>query len=936
MFYLKPLVLSLVLLFSSKVTAQNLGLNAPIPSDPELRKGVLENGLTYYIYNNNKPENRVSFYIYQNVGAILETDEQNGLAHFLEHMAFNGTKHFPGSSMLDMLERNAIQFGRDINAYTAHDETVYNISRVPSDNHALIDSCLLILHDWSDGLLLTEEELDKERGVISEEWRTRRTSSFRIRNQFAPVIWNNSIYSKRDVIGDLNVIKTFKPETIRDFYHDWYRTDLQAIAIVGNIDVDEIEKKVKKIFSPIPAIENPQPLPVHKIEENKEPLFVVATDEEASSSSVTFMIRHKDNSKPNLQMVKDSYISSFFSSMARARISEVLQKKDAPFLSASMGLGGFVRGYKLFTISAGSKEGEEEKAFKGAFEQYERIRRYGFTQAELDRVVTNTLTQAENTYKNRDQITNDDICKTLKNDFILGIPMSSPETSFELTKLIVASITLQEINDFAKNVYTEKNQSIIISGPDKPGIHMTKDQAYGVIKEVQQMDIQPYSDAFEGTSLLSHPVKGGTVIAEKRLADFDAVEWTLSNQAKVIYRHADFEKERIELVATSYGGSSLYEVEDLPSLGLMSSVAGASGLAEHDQITLSKLLTGKSAASFATVSSLDESVRGSSNKESFETMMQLVYLRFTQPRFDKEMYDIILARSRESLRNKMNDPNSIIRDTITQIITCGHPRSLKVDETYLANTNFERMQEIYAERFADASDFTFFIVGDIEEETAKEMAAKYLGALKDIDRDETWVDRQVDFPKGRTKKVLDIPMVDKKSTVLSSLMLEEDYDRKELLAHAILGRILRIRYTENIREKEGGTYGVSVSTSSSDLPEKSLSMFISFDCDPDKAEHLNSLVIKEFDNISQKVTQDELTKVVSNMVKNYEQEKHHNAYWMGVLRHYYKHGENKLDPAFFDEIMQNIKPEDISKVAKKFFDKADRLNIIVRPAEINQ
>jgi zinc protease len=449
------------------ITKAQTDLSQPVPIETGIRTGVLENGLTYYIKHNEEPKERASFYIIQNVGALLEEDHQNGLAHFLEHMAFNGTENFEGKGIINTLENYGVAFGSNINAYTSFNETVYNITNVPTNPEGLEDTCLLVLHDWSNHLLLTEEEIDLERGVITEEWRTRRNSGFRLRQKWFPVVFKGSKWTNRDVIGDTTVIKYHKPETLRDFYHNWYRTDLQAIAIVGDINVDSIENRVKDMFSPIKAVKNPPERPTFKIPDHDETYFVVATDDEATHSVINIYIRHEnlDGKFKNYREFRERYIEMLYNKMAGDRISELLQKGEPPFINAYSRKGGFVRGYDIYNMGAIAKDGEEAKALERILIETERIKRYGFTAEELERAKKQVLANIENTYKQRDKIANSTYCTHFARHFLTGKPINGIEDYYMFGKETMPTITLEELSARAQKWITDKNISIALTRP---------------------------------------------------------------------------------------------------------------------------------------------------------------------------------------------------------------------------------------------------------------------------------------------------------------------------------------------------------------------------------------------------------------------------------------------------------------------------------------
>nr|WP_321405487.1 insulinase family protein [uncultured Carboxylicivirga sp.] len=930
---MKHILLITFLLFAILSPAlPQFDLNTPVPLDSAIRTGVLKNGLTYYIRHNEEPKERASFYIIQNVGAILEDDNQNGLAHFLEHMAFNGTKNFPDKGIINNLERHGVAFGRNINAYTAKDETVYNLSNVPVGPEGLIDTCLLILHDWSDNLTLDAKEIDDERGVISEEWRTRRNAGFRLRAQFSPVLYNGSKYGKRDVIGDYEVINGFDYEELRRFYHDWYRTDLQAIAIVGDIDVDEIEEKVKALFSKIPAVENAKERYYVTIDPKKEMDFVLATDKEANQSSISLYIRHDAVLPENKTHAtfRKSYLESLVSSMIRSRISELLETGTPPFITGSIGFSGLTKTSDLFYISATAKDNEEDIAFEAILTEVERIKRHGFTETELERAKASFLLGYENYYKGRDKISHDSYCHEFKELYLNNTPMPGIEYEYEFAKSVIPSVTVDELTEIFRKAYSTENAVIIITGPDKEGInHLDKEESFAIIEKVKQKDIEPYVDEQVDDNLISSLPVEGKVVAEKELPEFDAVEWTLNNNTKVIYRFADYNKNQVSLQSYSKGGSSLYDTKDLATIGVMSDFMSLFGIGDLSASDLKKALTGKTASVGFSVSDLSESISGHCRPEDFETMMQLAYMKFEKPRFDKEAYNTFMQRNLAYIANIGDNPNKILNDSLVLLRSDYNERTLLFGEDFLNKVSFERMKEIYKERFNNAADFTFFIVGDIDKETAKEISAKYLGAIRSNDTKENWVDNNVSAPKGETIKRIPINFADPKATVKIYFDNELEYTPENRIGLSFIEKILTLRYTEEIREKEGGTYGVGVRASSNRIPKQDAVISIGFDTDPGKYETLIPLIYAEIDKIIKKgVTQEDLNKTRLNMLKNRKEQKENNGYWMNILRTYYIQGINNDLPENYETIIEKMTSKQLQKLAKTFFKKADKMEIV--------
>lgn len=921
---------------STASTGQNGG--EAVPVDPEIRRGTLENGLTYYIRQNNEPENRASFYIIQNVGALLENDDQNGLAHFLEHMAFNGTGNFPGkeNGIISTLEKHGVAFGRNINAFTAFNETVYNISDVPVKHPGLVDTCLMVLNDWSNYLLLTEEEIDAERGVITEEWRTRRTASFRMTWQFLPVLLKGSKYAERDIIGDLDIIKNFDYNTIRDFYHDWYRTDLQAIAVVGDIDPDEIEKKIKQRFSEIPAVENAKERPFFEVPEHKEMRYILATDKEASQHSVSLYIKNKaiKPSEKNEDYLRKQYIRTLFNSMMSTRINELLQKGDPPFISGSVRYSGLVRGYDALSISASFKKGEGENAFEAIYKEAEKVRRYGFAPGELKRAKAEMLSDWENYYKEKDKIDNDTWARNIQQHFLVNEPLASVDYEYEKVKETVPGISLEEVSEKAKEWMTDSNRVLYVQGPEGEDAYLNAEQAKEIISSVENSEIKAYEDVETSESLVGDlPVKG-TVSSTKILEEFDAVEWTLDNGVKVIYKNADYEKDQVSIQAYSFGGTSLVEDSYIPEAYLLSTLAMTYGAGDYDNITLQKMLSGKKASLGVSLGKVTENISGTSTPADFETLMQLLYLRMEKPRFDEEAHKAITSRFAAMLQTMNNNPQKVMQDSLTLILSDYHPRSRTINEDLINDIEFNKVKDIYTDRFSDADDFTFFIVGNIGMDTARMMAEKYIGTLSADEGKDEWKDRGIRHPEGQIIKEIEMPMSVPKSTVVISYSQDFEFNAYNRQAARVLKGIMDILFTEKVREEEGGTYGVSSSVSLQQFPVEKASAMISFDCDPERAVELKSVIYEIIDDLANKGPGEEyLSKAVKNVLKNREEAKQHNSYWMSTLYSYYTTGINYNDPANYEDILNAFTVNDLKEFAAKLFENSDKADLLFMPGE---
>lgn len=936
----KVLILLVLCCAVTVLTVQaQIDINQKLAHDSMTVIGKLPNGITYYLRHNEEPKGRASFYIIRNAGALLEEEEQNGLAHFLEHMAFQGTKNFPGKGITSGLEKHGVAFGRNINAYTGHNETVYNISEVPTINETLIDTCLLILHDWSCYLTLDGQEIDDERGVIVEEWRTRRTPSFRIQAQTLPVLLKGSKYAVRDVIGSLDVIKNFKYQAIRDFYHKWYRTDLEAIAIVGDIDVKVMQEKVERLFSAIPAVENPEERPFFTIPDNEDTNYVLATDKEVSQTSIGLVVRFRNDisaeQKNTVGYLKDGMIKSFYNSMMAARIRELMQQENPPFIGGSIGIAGVVRGYFSYNINVLSKPNEEAIAWEAILRENERVKRYGFNDSELERVKTNMLAGLETSYKQKDKISNESYINGIKNHFLEQEPIMDFEDYYELAKQLIPVITVEEVSAKAKEWNITTNRTIVVSGPAEGEVFLTKKEVLAIMDKVAgDNSIVPYEDKVGETSLIKELLKGGKIVSTKRIPQFDAIEWTLDNGAKVVFRKADYEKDNVLLGSYSKGGTSLYGVEMLAAAENASNMVSSFGIADFDPVALRKMLTGKVAGCSVSIGEFSESVNGTSTPKDMETMLQLLYLRFEKPRFDPTLFNSFMSRSRLRIPQLEGKPQKVMQDSVRMIMSNYDSRVLLFNDAYLDQITLEKLKTVYCDRIRDASDFLFFIVGNVDEDQVRPLVEKYIGSLKSEYRKETWKDNNVRGPKGKVVKKIGLKLETPKTTVMVRFSKRMKYSVYNSLCNTVLKKILAMRYTENIREKEGGTYGVVVQAGVSRIPYSSASMTMQFDCDPEKAAFLKSLVYGETEKIMKEAPMaEEINKVIVNMKKNREQSKNHNSYWMNAISNYYIEGVDITDPKNFDDIVNKLSPKDIQQFAKKLFKGADVVDLVFEPEQ---
>ncbi|GAA3604261.1 insulinase family protein [Flavivirga amylovorans] len=921
-------------LFAQQNAVKNLELNSLLPVDQSIKKGVLPNGLTYYLKSTDVTKNVASYYIIQNVGSVLENDDQQGLAHFLEHMAFNGTKNFEGKGILNTMQKHGLVFGKDINAYTSFDETVYNINNIPTTPE-LIDTGLLVLHDWSNYLLLTDEEIDAERGVIKEEWRTRQSGNMRILQKNIGTMFNHSKYAKRLPIGLMDIVDNFEYKALRDFYHDWYRTDLQAIAIVGDIDVNQVEEKIKALFSKIPAVKKAKERFVVNIPENDAMLYSMAMDEEVTTSNISFGIRHpKPLKEETVANLKESLLNNMITTMLSARITELSRKPEATFLGARIDYGGHSRSTKAFNISVYPKPNQQHAAFKSVLTEVNRAVKFGFAKAEIERTITDFTSYYENQISQKEDMSHGRIVKLIQDDYLDNVAITDVEKEFEIAKTIFSTLKSDDIHSALKKLYTDKNRYLTLTGVNGNN-NLTKEDALNIINDVENdASIGAYTDEFGGKTLISGlTINKGTINSEEVNKTLGSTTFTLSNGIKVHYKYANKNANDVKLRAISKGGTSLLNDTDLPSADLLDNVIQYSGLGDYSATDLPKVLAGKTASASINISGLSESISGASVTKDTETMLQMVYLRFVKPRFDENGYNVIMQnvenykiRRKENIAEKMKDSMTVT------LYGANNSKRRIFNDDFIKDISFDKIKTIYNDRFGNAADFEFFIVGDIDKDALKPLLEKYIASIPTNDTKENWKDNSTPWLSGKIDKDIYLKMEDPKSSVRISYKNDYDYSLKNALIARALGDMLDLRYTETLREEEGGTYGARTNASLSKRPLQKASVSVNFDCNPEKVETLIAIVHEEINKMAEgHILQLDLDKTLTNYLKERKQQKDYNSYDMRLLTQFYREGYNMNDSKNFEDIVNNITTKDIQKFAKTLLKDAKSYEIVFKP-----
>lgn len=888
---MKHFLTIVALFFACNIYAQQ----GKIDNDNTIRKGILPNGMTYYIRHNAQTKGVADFYIAQKVGSILEEKRQRGLAHFLEHMAFNGTKHFPGNTLqpgiVAWCESVGIKFGANLNAYTSVDQTVYNISAAPVTREGVIDSCLLILNDWSHELLLTDKEIDKERGVIEEEWRTRRSGMAmqRLSEQAMPVIYAGTKYSDCMPIGNIDIVRTFPYNDLRDYYSKWYRPDLQAIIVVGDINEDKIEEKIKKLFAKIPLPQNPAHRIYYPIGNNEKMILYTATDKEQPTVNFTLYMKRDVTPKQErntIQNYADDYKTNILRMAINDRLEELSRTKNAPFISASVRSGNFFLASTkdAFELSGVLKEGKVLEAIQLLVGEVERARANGITIDELKRGKAEMLSYAENDYNDRSNRRNGEFVEQCVQNFLEETPIIEPEKELEMVRKLDKTVTIDDVNALAKTIITNQNQVVTMFGPDKNTFKMpTNSSIENAILKAQKQHYTPYKTQNTLTErLITKLPKPGSIISE-RTYKYGYTEFTLSNGLKVYVRPTNFEPDEVNLKLFSLGGKNIYPDSEMPNLTYLMAGATVGGVAQYNDLTLEKMLAGKTATVTPFIDNDTRGMAGTSNVKDTKTLLELVYLYFTQPRKDPQAFKNLMEQQQEFLTNAHVNPMLAYNDTLHKVAYATN-RMASMDKEQLKRVNYNRIMHIYKELFDNAANFKLILTGNININKLRPLLCQYIATLPSNNTKETIGTYEPKLVDG--KKTYIFHKKQTTPTAITTIVIKgkmEYNNRNELLMDAI-GQLLRIVYTEKVREDKGGTYSVQASGNLQHHPDDEALLRIAFQTDPQKYNSLIPIVYKELEKMATEgPSQQDLDKVKAYELKVYNQVLRMNNYWEYVL-----------------------------------------------------
>ena len=936
---IKHLFLIVLLFVTGMVSAQQMG---PIPVNKNVRQGKLSNGLTYYILHNEWPERVANFYIAQRVGSIQENDNQRGLAHFLEHMAFNGSEHFPDSTLLEYTRSLGVAFGSNLNAYTSIDQTVYRICDVPTARQTALDSCLLILKDWSNGLVLADKEIDKERGVIHQEWQLRRSPVMRIYDDVLPKFYPDSKYGHRMPIGLMSIVDNFPYQDLRDYYKKWYRPDNQCIIVVGDVDVDHTENEIKKLWANSTVPSNAAQVVEEQVPDTKEAIYVFGKDKEMPYSQVGFCMKHDafpDSQKGDMYYYIDSYAKNIISMMLNQRLSELAQKPESPFTSAYSYDGDYLisKPKAAFTMEADAKDGKDIDALSAIYREAQRVRQYGFTAGEFDRMKSEYLSQLESAYVNRNKIKNSQYGDELRDHYLANEPIPGKEEEYQIMKQLIEmpALNVDVINKYAQELITDNDSNFVayIFAQEKAGkAYPTESQMAQAVKVVRAEKIEPYVDNVKQEPLLDEKKlpKAGKITGEKENKVLGYKELTLSNGARVILKKTDFKDNEIQFQAVAKGGKGLYGKADFNNLQLFDAVLGYSGLGNFSRQELQKALSGKQASMSCSMSSYYQMLGGSCVPKDIETMMQLLYLNFTNVAKDEDSYKAMMAQFELALKNKDLSPESVFGDSLTCTIYGHEARYAPLTLNSLKGISYDRILQIWKERYANPGQFVYYFVGNFDEATLRPLIEKYIASL----------------PKGKAENWKEVPsyvngkIVNKftrKSETPKAIAFEMWHTpmaytlENDVLTNAA-AQVLSMVYLKSIREDASAAYSVSANGSLRRLGNKAIAVVQGYcPMDPEKSELALKLLAEGIKDNTVKMDADKVQKVKDFMLKNAELSAKSNTHWMDVLDEYIWTG---IDfQTGYKAAVEGLTPAKLAAHLKQILAAGNHAEVVMTPAK---
>ena len=910
----------------------------PLPNDPDVRTGKLDNGMTYYIRHNDKPAQRAEFYLATHVGAIQETPDQDGLAHFLEHMCFNGLKNLPGKQMLEYLQSIGAEFGRNINASTGVESTQYMLNNIPVTREGIIDTCLLVMHDYSHFVLNEQEEIDAERGVIIEERRTRRSAQWRIYEKNKQYMYKGSKYADCSLIGSQENLETFKRESLVNFYETWYRPDNQALIVVGDIDPDVILAKAQKLFSDIPAPVDPKPKDVIKIPDNVEPIIGIATDPELPSSELELLWKSEpipfeyNNTDMALAV---NLMKDIISNVMQERLEEISSKPDAPFLGAFLGSYGITETCDALLADVQLREGEGLSALKAIFTEVEKMKRYGFSESEVQRAKDEIISRYEKRAEGADSRQNAEFVRPIISNFFHNTPYMDPSLELQIVKMIVNGVPTSAINDFASQLVTDENLVVIYNAPEKEGlVHPTEAQLLDVINAVKASEIAPNEEEHIDSQLVDPATLKGSKVKKTRELLHGFTEWTLGNGVTVAWLPTDYKKDQVLIRLVLDGGESLIPDEDLPSFEstILGNFMDNSGISKYSKSTLAKMLAGKQVNMYPYISSITHGISGNCQPKDLETALQMLYLEFTDQRFDQDEFNVAKSQIEAVLPNLLTTPNFKFQQAVSRSLYGDNPRNVVLDGETLAKADLAVIERNYRKLFANASQARVYIVGNIDPETLKPLVEKYIGSLPKKCKKLGWKDTGERFVQGQVVNAFAVDMQTPKTSVFQ---LWNSYGVKYSVAEkvnlAAASYILDMVYTSTLREEEGGTYGASSRMDMEKYPVDMAYVMVQFDTNPSSADKLRELAVSGLRKLAEEGPDaEQMTRVRENFAKNIPESRIRNNYWLEAVNYWYRYNGMDYD-AEYEAAVSALTAESIRKAVAEVLASGNILEVVMSP-----
>lgn len=927
-------VLCAAMIAATAMSGQN-----QLPNDPEVRKGRLENGLTYYIRHNDKPAGRAEFYLATDVGAIQETPDQDGLAHFLEHMCFNGTKNLPGKQMLEYLQKIGAEFGRNINAQTGVEQTTYMLNNIPVTREGIIDTCILIMHDYSHFVTCDPIEIDKERGVIIEEKRSRNNASWRMFEKSLPYYYGDSKYASCTLIGSQQNLETFMPESLTDFYHTWYRPDLQAVIVVGDVDVDQIEAKIRERFSDIPAAVNPKAKEMYRIPDNEEPVIGIITDPEATNTE--FTIFWKNEPAPEELNSTDT---GFFTDIIKdciylimnERFNDITSKPGAPFINASLGIGELCETCEAVFGSVACKDGESESitAFKAFLTEVWKMQKYGFTDAEVQRAKDNILRMYEQQVEGAESRKNSDFIRLYLNNFFDNKPYMTPEDENSLANMVCSQISAQLLDRVVSQIIPSNNLVIVYKAPEKEGItHPAELDILAAFSEVKDSEIEANVSEEANEPLLDPDTLAGSAVRKETKTIYGADEWVLGNGVKVVVLPTEYKKDQVTMNLKMSGGETLIRTKDLASFekNVWTLFQHNTGVSKFPSSQLNKMLAGKSVNVSPYISSIRHGISASSSPKDLETAFQLMYLEFTDPRFDEDEFNIGMEQIKAVYPNIRTQPNFIFQNEYTRTMYGNNPRIVSLSEDVIEKASLATIEKVYRKLFKDAAGATLYIVGNVDLETLKPMVEKYIGSLPKGKKATEYIGKNTSkIQKGQIENVFETTMQTPMNTVFQIWSAYVPYSFRNQIVLNAASYILDMIYTDTLREEEGGTYGASAHIGVQRIPEERAVIQVYFNTNPDLVCRLRELAVKGLENLANNgPTDEQLARAIENFKKNIPESRITNGYWMEQLQNYYAFGED--EDALYEAAISEITAENIKTALQEILSQGNFIEVVMGP-----